>query len=515
MTRLFGLETEYGLYVEGKEVGDLVHEAAQVVRSYPDKWAGPWDYRHEDPRRDARGFRVDRLATNPEDDKIDAHAPRRSTDAETRSDRVLANGARLYNDHGHPEYSTPECSNLFDLVAHDKAGERVVLACARARVGRASQPDTTDESGRDARPTISIYKNNTDHHGMSYGTHENYLVRREVPFEKLIEGLTPFFVTRQIFAGAGKVGGETGAAKGAVFQLSQRAEFFTTEVGVDTLDRRPIINSREEPHANARKWRRLHVIVGDANMSEYATALKVGTTSLVLSLLEQGWQPLITLKHPVQALHHISKDPSRKWEVEVESDRRSGIPARHLNAIDLQRLYLSESRAAFAGESDSVDWVLTEWQSVLDGLDADPWSLDDRVDWVAKEKLLQQYLDSEGIRWDDPILQSLDLEYHNVDPEVGLYYGLEQAGARRRIVTDDDIARAMTQPPSDTRAFVRGLCVARFRDTIQSVTWSRIIAKDGDKRVTIDLSNVIGARVEEINRRASAAKSVSDLSELR
>ena len=211
-----------------------------------------------------------------------------------RSDRVLINGARLYNDHGHPEYATPECLSLRELVAHERAGERIVLECARAHAERLGVP-------------VRIYKNNTDFHGMSYGSHESYLFAREVPFERLQTGLIPFLVTRQIYAGAGKVGIEPPETGGALFQLSQRADFCAEEASVDTLYRRPILNTRDEPHADPRRHRRLHIICGDANLSPFALWLKVGATALVLSLLEKGWQPPFALRKPVDAIKHSQR----------------------------------------------------------------------------------------------------------------------------------------------------------------------------------------------------------------
>jgi len=271
MSRLFGIETEYGIWTSGRDTADLMEEARAVVRAYTGASAGPWDYRPEDPRRDMRGFKVDHLNSNPTDAQYDRPGGPTMSMAEQRNDRVLVNGARLYNDHGHPEYATPECRRLRDLVAHDKAGERIVLAAAQA-LSATRRPASRGRPGEDEeRPfngEVSIYKNNTDFHGMSYGCHEGYLVPREVPFEALFRGVLPFFVTRQIFAGAGKVGVETSGpfAEQCQFQLSQRADFFTEEASVDTLHRRPIVNTRDEPHADPRKYRRFHVIVGDANM---------------------------------------------------------------------------------------------------------------------------------------------------------------------------------------------------------------------------------------------------------
>ncbi len=283
---LFGTETEYGIAVEGKGASDLVAESRAVVRAYAGKVACPWYYQGEDPRNDMRGFHVDRLNYRSRRRQV-RRARIRNRCLSRKSARIgcWSTVRRLYNDHGHPEYSTPECASLLDLVAHDKAGERIVLACAKART---EQPG----SGR-----VQIFKNNTDFHGSSYGTHENYLIPRETPFAKLLAGLLPFFATRIIYAGAGKMGIEPRGDSG-VYQISQRADFFTEEASVDTLHRRPLVNTRDEPHADPRLWRRLHVICGDANMSEYATALKIGTTYLVTSLLESGWQPWVRLTKP-------------------------------------------------------------------------------------------------------------------------------------------------------------------------------------------------------------------------
>jgi proteasome accessory factor A len=318
--RLCGIETEYGVYVEGKEAKDLINESMGVVRAYPGPHGKPWDYKGESPRKDQRGFQVHHLTQNPQEALYEKQAPSPPTE-EARSDRVLANGARLYNDHGHPEYSTPECRALHDLVTHDRAGERIVLECARAYEA---------QTGR----AVTLYNNNTDYNGASYGTHENYLVNRDLPWDTLASGIMPFFVTRQVYAGAGKVGveSEKGSQEGvAVFQLSQRADFFTEEQSVDTLARRPIINTRDEPHANPKHWRRFHVICGDCNLCETATALKVGATDLVLSLLEEGWTPGVAVNNPVEAIKSVSRDPSLRWLVCLQDG--SSIPA-----VDLQRV---------------------------------------------------------------------------------------------------------------------------------------------------------------------------------
>jgi proteasome accessory factor A len=458
-SRLFGIETEYGILVEGKGAQDLMEESRLLVRSYPRVWAGPWDYHAEDPRRDMRGFRVDQLHYDKEDARYDRATSSHLSSQDQRADRVLANGARLYNDHGHPEYSTPECRTLQALAAHDRAGERIVLECARLR---------EQECGREVR----IFKNNTDFHGMSYGCHEGYLCSRAVPFERLLQGMLPFLVTRILYAGAGKTGVETDGpfAKESLFQISQRADFFTEVASVDTLARRPIFNTRDEAHADPRSHRRLHVICGDANMSEFATALKVGTTSLVLEMIESGWEPLFRLKNPVDAIKRVSRDPSFRWILELEDGRT-------MRATDIQRIYLRDARALLASGDADTDWTLREWERVLADLEADPYRAEDRVDWVAKRKLLETYIEAEGLWWEDESLRSLDLEYHNVDPELGLYYALEEGGQMARLVTEEEIRAALQEPPADTRAALRGAMVRRFAPEIMRIGWGRIAVK--------------------------------------
>jgi len=488
-----GLETEYGLYVEGKGVTDLVEEARNIIKSWPGVFGSPWDYRQESPLKDLRGFRVAQLATNPQDDRLERlsrlEGPR--TPHEDHVDRVLANGARLYNDHGHPEYSTPECLSIKELVAHDKAGERIVWACAQ-------------EYAKQTGSNITLYKNNTDFHGMSYGCHENYLMRRDVPFERVLNGLLPFLVTRIIFTGAGKVGVEGGSSKKIHYQLSQRADFFTELCSVDTLHKRPLINTRDEPHADPKLYRRLHIIAGDANMSEYATALKLGTTALVLSALEAGYGPPVTLKDPIAAIKRISRDPSCRWLVDTEEFGAT-------SAIEIQLAYLAaaEEQLAslqvdkFASERQSLEemeWVLHEWETVLNDLEADPRRLGDRLDWVAKRQLLESYIEVERLSWQDPVLKSLDLEYHNIDPERGLFYVLQEQNVMRRFVSDEQIQRAMQWPPQNTRAFIRGLCVSRFNASLRAISWGQILLKSRSGPVELDLRSLVDGQIINLNQ---------------
>ena len=467
---LFGTETEYGIAVEGKGASDLLAESRAVVKAYAGRIACPWYYKGEDPRNDMRGFHVDKLTVDPEDAKLDAPHQKMLPVEEERADRVLVNGARFYNDHGHPEYSTPECASLFDLVAHDKAGEKIVLAAARARM---EKPGVGQ---------VHIFKNNTDFHGSAYGTHENYLISRETPFAQLLSGLLPFFATRIIYAGAGKLGIEPRGDAG-LYQLSQRADFFTEEASVDTLHRRPIVNTRDEPHADPRRWRRLHVICGDANMSEYATALKIGTTYLATSLLETGWSPWVRLKSPTQAIKRISRDQTYQWQVEAETGT--------ISAIDIQRVYLAAAKEKLAGRGFDTDWTLREWERTLDGLEADPLSLGDRIDWVAKRSLLADYAESEGIGWDDETLPSFDLAYSNVDPDESLYYALEQAGEMVRLTSDAAVETARTEPPANTRAAIRGYIVDKFSDSVGLIGWNRIVLRTEGESWMVNLDNYL------------------------
>jgi len=272
---------------------------------------------------------------------------------------------------------------------------------------------------------------------------------------------------------------------------------------VDTLYQRPIINTRDEPHATPSRYRRLHVICGDANMSEYATALKVGTTRLVAELVETGWQPGIALRNPVETIRRLSRDPEWKWEVELEDGRT-------LPAIEVQRLYLQEAQKRFDRADTETAWLLMAWESTLDALERDPQQLGDSLDWVAKRLLLEQFIESEGVTWKEPVVQSLDLAYHSIDPQDGLFAGLEQMGAVRRVVTEKDIERATCHPPSTTRAWVRGTLVERYASAISAVTWSRVVLSLGEQTVTLDLRDWVTSRVPQKVHRLSKTHNLTE-----
>jgi len=454
---LYGFETEYGITVEGADATALMGASREVVKAYSSLGKAVvtrWNYRSEDSRNDQRGFRVEKLSVDPVDAQFDRPGERAHSPQSDRCDHLLANGARFYNDHGHPEYSTPECSDLRTLVAHDKAGERIALQCAKvyeARIGK----------------TVEIWKNNTDFHGASYGSHESYLVRRDIEWGAFVEGLAPFFATRILFCGAGKVGCEE-RGHDCRYQLSQRADFFSTLQSVDTLNNRPLVNTRDEPHGDARRFRRLHVIAGDANMSEWAIALRAGTTNLVAALIESGWKLGFELRDPVRAIKQVSRDETYKWLVDTSSGSMS--------AVHVQRAYLEAARAL---ELPGSEWVLGEWSDALDDLERDPMALFDRADWVAKKLLLDQFAESEDLDWtrDKLSLQSLDLAYCNVDPDAGLHQALVEDGSMRTLVTDEEIEAARDTAPRNTRAGVRGALISKFAPQIQQLSWGALETK--------------------------------------
>ena len=473
--RLFGIETEYGITRDDLDDVDPVVESMELVRAHlTASFERRWDYAGEDPHEDARGFRVSGLAQDKEEDefaKVDAHRP--FSFHEMKSDLVLPNGARFYNDHTHPEYSTPECRSLKDLLAQDRAGERIVQRAADRR-----------NKSLGGRP-VQLYKNNTDFHGHSYGCHDNYLVPRSLPFPQLVAGLLPFLVSRQIITGAGKVGieaQESGHVPGA-YQLSQRADFMETELSVDTMHNRPILNTRDEPHADRDKYRRLHLIIGDANMCEYATALKVGTTQLVLDLIERGAAPSLELDQPVTAVKQLSRDINLKATVRLKNGRM-------LSGLEILEQYYSAAERTLAGSDAESDWVLGEWGETLRLLIHDRSQLVGKLDWVTKLWLLETFMREERIHWDDPWLASLDLEYHNVNAERGLYWGLEAEGKAWRMTTDSDVEQALSAGPHDTRGGLRGLCVRRFPDQIKSMQWERIQFSGGLTGKTLEMGDL-------------------------
>ena len=452
--KVCGIETEYGVTLRGAQDANPVLASSVLINAYVEHHRVGWDFEDESPGRDARGFA--REGSSPPE--VETHLV----------NTVLTNGARYYVDHAHPEYSTPECADAVELVVADKAGERI-LARSMLAARRLLEP------GQE----IVVYKNNSDGKGNSYGTHENYLVDRAVPFATLVRHLLPWFVSRQVFTGAGKIGSENGAEH-ADFQMSQRADFFEEEVGLETTLKRPIVNTRDEPHADAQLYRRLHVIAGDANLCELATFLKVGTTAIVLAMVEDGFIAKdLSVVGPVAAMRVVSHDPSCTATVELHDGGT-------ITAVDLQweflrlaRKYADEVGLDGCGGDVVGPLVLERWEQVLGALERDPMLLDGQLDWVTKLALLRAYVDRDGLEWSDSKLKLLDLQYHDVRPDRSLYEKLVRAGKVERLVAEADVTTAMTVPPASTRAYFRGQCLTRWPDAVVAANWDSMILDVG------------------------------------
>ncbi|HJR91210.1 MAG TPA: depupylase/deamidase Dop [Acidimicrobiia bacterium] len=450
LRKVIGTETEYGIAVRSDPDFNPALGSAMVVNSYP----GPrvrvqWSYEEETPGRDARGFGHEGYGiSDPEGTLVNA---------------VLANGARLYVDHAHPEYSAPESWDPLEAALYDKAGEGVMR---RAAVGATERLGGT---------RLALYKNNSDGKGNSYGAHENYLLSRATPFGDVIRYAMTFLVTRQLFTGAGKVGSENG--RPAVdYQITQRADFFEEEVGLETTLKRPIVNTRDEPHGDPTKYRRLHVIVGDANLSEVQIFLKLGTTALILAALEDGALPdPLDLADPVSACWNVSHDLTFRRPLDLDGGGSA-------TALELQWRYLEWLTKYVEKELDEPVWnrVLTEWEGVLADLEEDPALLADRLDWAAKRRLFERYVDRDGISWSDNKLRALDLQYHDVDPERGLYHRLAARGDMRRLFSAEELAAAESTPPERTRAYFRGRCVTDFPDSLVAANWDSLVFDLGE-----------------------------------
>nr|AAF14265.1 unknown [Frankia sp. ACN14a/ts-r] len=496
--RIMGIETEYGVSVPGQPNTNQMLASSLVVNSYANRTSSSgsrarWDFEEESPLRDARGFEL------PREPAVDPSAPANEDDLGL-ANVILTNGARLYVDHAHPEFSSPEVTNPRDVVLWDKAGERVMAEAARRAL---TVPG--------AKP-VNLYKNNTDNKGVSYGCHENYLMARSTPFGEIVRNLTPFFVSRQVVCGPGRVGLGVDSRE-AGFQISQRADFFEVEVGLETTLKRPIINTRDEPHADPEKYRRLHVIIGDANMSEVATYLKVGTTSLVLAMIEDGWFSVdLSVDGPVAALRAISHDPSLKHLVTLRDGRK-------MTAVQLQMEYFEQARKyvenRFGSDVDpqTAD-VLSRWESVLGRLEVDPMSCARKLDWVAKLSILEGYRSRDALAWDSPRLELVDLQYHDVRPDKGLYNRLVERGRFDLVVSEDEVTRAMTEPPEDTRAFFRGRCLARYPQQVAAASWDSVIfdiGRDSLQRVpTLEPLRGTRAHVDELLDRCATAADLVD-----
>ncbi|MEV6794017.1 Pup--protein ligase [Streptomyces sp. NPDC051320] len=408
-----------------------------------------------------------------------------------RSSNVfLRNGARLYLDVGsHPEYATPECDNVAELVTHDKAGERILEGLLVDAERRLHEEGIAGD--------VYLFKNNTDSAGNSYGCHENYLVARHGEFSRLADILIPFLVTRQLLCGAGKV---LQTPRGAVYCVSQRAEHIWEGVSSATTRSRPIINTRDEPHADAERYRRLHVIVGDSNMSETTMMLKVGATDLVLRMIEAGTVMRdLTLENPIRAIREVSHDTTGQRKVRLASGREA-------SALEVQREYYEKAvdfvdrRGIRTGQ---VEQVLELWGRTLDAIEAEDLDrIDTEIDWVMKYKLIERYRDKHNMTMSNPRVAQIDLAYHDIHRRRGLYYLLEKRGQATRICNDLKIFEGKSVPPQTTRARLRGDFIRRAQEQRRDFTvdWVHLKLNDQAQRTVLckDPFRSVDDRVEKL-----------------
>ena len=447
--KVCGIETEYGIVLRGTADANPITASSVLINSYIAMLQGRtgWDFEDESPGRDARGWSLDG-SLPPE---VETHLV----------NTVLTNGARYYVDHAHPEISTPECVDAREVVCFDKASEQVLVRSMEAAARNLPEGE------------IVVYKNNSDGKGNSYGCHENYLMDRATPFGHIVAHITPFFVSRQVFCGAGKVGCEfpgVGVAD-VPYQLSQRADFFEEEVGLETTLKRPIVNTRDEPHADTAKYRRLHVIVGDANLSETATYLKVGTTAIVLAMIEDDVLPAgLVLAEPVPSIRRVSWDPSLRATVPLVDGRRVTALELQWEYLEAAQKYALERGLACVGDEVGAD-VLRRWEDVLTGLETDPVLVADVVDWVAKKRLVDGTAQRHGLPPGDARLRAIDLQYHDIRPAKSL-----AARIGLQTLTDPaEVERAITEPPATTRAYFRGKVLAKWPQDVVAANWDSMV----------------------------------------
>jgi proteasome accessory factor A len=450
--KVCGIETEYGIRVVGGDPNPIAASSV-LINAYAHDVARQqigWDFEDEAPGNDARGFaREDSMPPMVETHLVNT---------------VLTNGSRYYVDHAHPEFSSPECRDALEAVRYDRAGEKIVIRSMEA----------ADLAVHDGSHLV-VYKNNSDGKGNSYGCHENYLMDRDTPFSRVVNGITPHFVTRQLFCGSGKVGAETAIHEpGSVdYQLSQRAEFFEEQVGLETTLKRPIVNTRDEPHADPHRYRRLHVIVGDANLAEVATFLKLGTTSLVLAMIEDdvSGSRSLALADPVRAIHAVAVDRTFTQTLLMADGSTATALAIQWELYSLARKYADDRGLGCLGAEAVGAAVLDRWELVLNGLETDAMSLARQVDWVAKLQLLEAYRERHGLDWDDPRLAAVDLQYHDLRPSRSLFARLDT----ERLVDDAAVDAAVTDPPRDTRAWFRGECLKRWPASVATANWDSLV----------------------------------------
>lgn len=505
--KVIGIEQEYAISVKGVDSLSAFHASCMLVNAYARK-AGIrepgisvlWDYGHETPFRDIRG---------------DLFGRKTARDVTTKEDNllinaILPNGARLYTDHAHPEYSTPECLSAREVAACDKAGELILNEAVR--LAKKILPGAV----------IKLFKNNIDHQGQSYGCHENYLMDAKahqgllgVNPERARRSLIPFLVTRQIFAGSGK--------PGVHFEISQRARFMECLFGLDTMFNRPLINTRQEHHADPKRFRRLHLILGDANMNDFSTMLKVGTTQIVLQMLEDDFIASdFSLRDELGALRQISLQYD--CEIEMADGRKTSAIALQRRFLELARTYCLRPDTACVPEADLL---LENWSKVLDGLENlklsrdfdledDPEELRRKLDWVLKLWLFTRYRRKKNLDWNHPQLKILDLQYHNIDRDEGIYYSLLDQGIAQSVLDEAEVAAFVEKAPSSTRAWFRSRCLQKFGREVYLVNWEVVGFDHGDIHRMVPLLNPLKgtrSRFEEVFEKAGDSKELLGLME--
>ncbi|MBN9643506.1 depupylase/deamidase Dop [Corynebacterium mendelii] len=470
MTRFIGTETEYGIATPTQPglspIVTSTHAVVAFAALTSSRERTRWDFAPESPLKDSRGFDLKRYHTVPVVDPNALGVANVLTDG----------GARFYVDHAHPEFSSPETSDPLVAMIHDKAGDVIMRRAVRA-VAELSAANRSILQGHDPCPPLKVYRNNTDGKGASYGAHENYTYSRDTDFSTMAQALIPFFATRQIYAGAGRVGlGQRGQTPG--FQISQRADFIEQEISLETTMNRGIVNTRDEPHADAARFGRLHVIIGDTNCSQVSILLKLGATKLVLDAIEAGVDfSHLALARPVEAVTTISRDLTLT----------AGLPMADgstATALDIQREYLAASRDFATGEGDKK--VVELWENIVGMLDDDPLSTSDLLDWTAKYALVKGFTDR-GIRWDSPKLQLVDLQYADIDPQRSLYHALVGKGRMRTLVDPAEITRAAGKPPVDSRAYLRGTFMHHYSDSVVAANWDSLVVSNNQRCVRMVL----------------------------
>ena len=451
--KIMGIETEYGIMSSKTEAQyeNPMTSSGLLINAFLNGQRTEFDFADETPSQDARIEIVQTQTIFPETHLINA---------------MLTNGARYYVDHAHPEYASPEVSNALEAVLYDRAGEEILRR-------------SMDEAKKMIDGEIIVYKNNTDSKGNSYGTHEGYLVSRSVPFSTLVNSLTSHFVSRQIFCGSGKVGSESRQTQEKVgFQISQRADFMEEHVGLETTMKRPIVNTRDEPHSDSQKYRRLHIIVGDANMCDVATFLKLGTTAIILAMIEDDYaefnRDLCTIVNPVNSIREISHDTSLKTKVETDKG--------FMTAIDIQKSLLESSKKYVATlNADQLEMIggevafqiLDKWEEVLTKLDTNPESLSGQVDWITKKKLIDGFIARDNLEPDDPKLAGIDVQYHDIR-KGRLFDKMRTRGEILNLVDDEQILNSVNNPPETTRAYFRGTVLKKFSKDVHSANWDSV-----------------------------------------